>query len=103
MTIRVTLKSSEIEPTDFGYMVKLKLPQAKKYDGVILCYNQGQGLKPIQIYLTHQVYLDKLEKICEQYGGTYNFKIVAIPVCSEDYIEVLNNKIDRIVKTVATS
>jgi hypothetical protein len=60
---------------------------------------RDRGLQPLQICLTHQVYLDKLEQIYEKYGGGYHFEIVAIPICSKDYITVLDNHKDRIVKT----
>lgn len=98
MTTRITLKSVETIPTDFGYMAKLDLPKMKGYDAVILCYNNGLGLVPLQVCMPHQVYLEKLESIYEEHGGSYNFEIVAIPVCSKDYITVVDNKVDHIVR-----
>lgn len=97
MTTRITLKSVRTIPTDFGYMANLDLPKGKEYDAVILCYNKGRGLEPIQLCLTHQVYLEKLERIYEEHGGSYHFEVVAIPVCSKDYIIVLDNHKDFIV------
>jgi len=55
-----------------------------KYNGVIICTNDGSGLVPVRYLLPHQIYRTDLKDLVKAFPSTTD--IVAIPVNSEDYL-----------------
>lgn len=54
-------------------------------DVVIIALNEGWGLQPAALCLPHQVYLEKLVKLCENKSVK---QITLIPVRSKNYAQV---------------
>ena len=77
-----TNKVKEIRTGSFGKQVVLELPDWA--DVVILCYNE-YGLKPFNLCLPHQIYVEKLEKAIEGKGAV---AITAIPARASEYIDI---------------
>ena len=75
-------KVKEIRTSSFGKQVVLELPDWA--DVVILCYNK-YGLKPFNLCLPHQIYVDKLEKAIEGKGAV---AITAIPARASEYVDI---------------
>lgn len=77
-----------MKQTSFGLMLELNEP--KDAGAVIICVNNGRGLKPVRLLLPHQVYKADLTELwkkhnLDEYG---HGEIVAIPVRSEEYIKI---------------
>lgn len=77
-----TNKVKEIRTGTFGKQVVLELPDWA--DVVILCYNE-YGLRPFNLCLPHQIYVDKLEKAIEGKGAV---AITAIPARASEYVDI---------------
>lgn len=78
----ISLKSRR---TSFGLCFLLPL-DLKKHDIIVLCSNDGYGLRPISVLLPHQIYKKDLTKIAKQNPAIKEF--VAIPASSNDYITI---------------
>ncbi len=74
-----------VKDKTFGDWVGFKNPTAYKYDVVIVCLNDGSGLRPKRLYLPHQVYVEDLAKLCE---GESVRQITLIPARSSEYVKV---------------
>ena len=76
----------KIQHTDFGQVLDYEF-DSSKYTSVILCYNEGYGLRTVgYVSLPHQLYLEKLEEILAEHPNIKEF--VAIPVNHKDYITI---------------
>jgi hypothetical protein len=73
-----------IEATSFGDIVDFAMPE--NTTAVILCYNEGYGLRPFDLCLPHQVYVKKLQKKLKENPLIRSFTI--IPMNNEHYIGV---------------
>ena len=65
------------------------------YNIVVLCTNNGSGLKPYRLLLPHQIYKKDLQEILAQDArehGRAIDSIVAIPGHSEDYINLWEDR-----------
>jgi len=60
----------------------------KDEDVVIVCVNDGKGLKPITLLLPHQIYKEDIEKLKEEYP---NHSVICIPAKSSDYTYIYNH------------
>jgi hypothetical protein len=66
----------------------LELNEPKDAGAVVICVNNGRGLRPIRLLLPHQVYKKDLTELWKKHElGEYG-EIVAIPVRSEEYIRI---------------
>lgn len=72
----------------FGEMLCLNLP--KDADRVILCVNEGRGLIPLGIYLSHQIYKERIEEYRKKYRRAESF--VVVPIRSNEYIQVWSDR-----------
>ena len=70
----------------FGDMCVLELPD--DCNMIILAANSGFGLKPVGVYLPHQVYVETLEKIIKEHDAR---EIVAIPFNHKNYISIVGD------------
>lgn len=82
------------QQSEFGLMFDAAEVPSKirnKYDIVILCTNDGTGLKPFRLLLPHQVYKKDLQEVIANYAsesGRPLDSIFAIPASSEDYYPI---------------
>jgi len=61
----------------------------KECDIVILCVNEGCGLKPVGLSMPHQITVEKLQKIYREVDtSSAYFSFVIIPAKSKDYISI---------------
>lgn len=67
----------------FGHCVTDK--RLRKADVVIICLNEGGGLKTYELCLIHQVYAERLIELCE---GKNVQQILLIPAKSKNYVPV---------------
>ena len=66
----------------------LELNEPKDAGAVVICVNNGRGLRPIRLLLPHQVYKKDLTELWKKHElGEYG-EIVAIPVRLEEYIRI---------------
>ena len=83
----------KIGNTDFGEMLDYEF-DSNKYTSVILCYNEGYGLRTVgYVSLPHQLYLEKLEEILVEHPHIKEF--VAIPVNNKDHITIAEVKYEE--------
>lgn len=80
-------QSLKVVGSTFGMYLNLEMPEGT--DVVILCYNEGTGLRPLSLLLPHQMYVKDLERIFKEIPGAT--EIVAIPAKSSDYITLARN------------
>jgi hypothetical protein len=77
----VSIKSTP--PFGLGVEV-LDLPE--NCNVVVLCYNEGYGLKPYALKLPHQIYVKGLKKKMKENPSIKYFTV--IPACSAEYVNL---------------
>lgn len=71
--------------TTFGKMLRIRRAHSI-CDVMVVCYNEGRGLKPLQVLLPHQLYEEGVRKILDSYPDCD--EIVCILARGEDYVRV---------------
>ncbi|MFW6145438.1 MAG: hypothetical protein ACOC4Y_01435 [bacterium] len=82
--LKITNEASIKDTGAFGKRVDMDIPDWA--DAVIICYNEGGGLRPFDLCLPHQIYVHKLERKLKQLAVP--IKITVIPIRSDDYINI---------------
>ena len=74
---------TEIIETDFGPRYKFSVPN--RCQAVVLCYNNGSGLRPYNVSLPHQVYVKTVEKMIAEHPET---KFVTVLPVYRSYVDI---------------
>jgi len=88
MTKREKYNVKLVNDKTFGKFFDFRKDIPEGCDVVIVCVNDGTGLKPKKLLLPHQVYLRDINKLLKEAGGCYK-QVTVVSARSKDYIDLL--------------
>jgi hypothetical protein len=73
-----------LESEHFGRFLAVPFPP--ECNVMIVCVNEGYGMKPVRVLLPHQLYVESIRKLIEDYPSAR--WITCIPANSQHYVDV---------------